>query len=327
MNVITPLDRDNSQSGSKAHKPSEVQVINNMDGEHNSHDMANPATANQYMRMQTFQLRKEPDELLKEMYEREGGTQSLESNESCAISCMRCCGSCWECCTNEQINEGYVGVVTEFGKFVKVVTTGAQSFNCCTEKITPVPIAIQVYNLPTQRVLTKDGLQLSITAFVKYRIAHPQLYLFYHHNATSLMALTISGTLRSIIGQRTIRENLEHQEDIKHKLSAQIKHKVEEYGIVVMDVEIQRMVMDVNLQRSLAVVAESERERKSKRIKASAALEASASFKLAADELSKNPLSLQLKYFDVLKQITHKQSMLVLRDTVVDEMKKKNIQG
>lgn len=319
------MDRDNG-SVPKMHKPSEVEVRSNPFAGDQNPGMVNPGSPANYMRMQSFNLRKEPDELLNEMYEREGGQQSKVPDEPCALGCMRCCGSCCECCCNEQINEGYVGVVTEFGKFVKIVTTGAQSYNCCTQKIIPIPIAIQVHNLPNQKVLTKDGLQLSISAFAKYRIIHPQLYLFYHNSATQLMNLTISGTLRSVIGMRTIRENLEHQEDIKHEVSSRIKHKVEEYGILVMDVEIQRMVMDVNLQRSLAIVAESERLRKSKKIKASAALEASTSFKLAADELSKNPLSLQLKYFDVLKQITHKQSMLVLRDTIVDDLKKKNLQ-
>jgi erythrocyte band 7 integral membrane protein len=325
MNIVSPMHRD-SESASRLHQPSEVEVQNAHLRDDVHQGMANPGSAAQYMKMQSFQLRKEPDALLHEMYEREGGQQSKEADEPCALGCMRCCGACCECCCNEQINEGYVGVVTEFGKFVKIVTTGAQSYNCCTQKIVPVAIAIQVYNLPVQRVLTKDGLQLSISAFAKYRVVHPQLYLYYHNSATSLMALTASGTLRSIIGQRTMRENLEGQDEIKHELATRIKHKVEEYGILVMDVEIQRMVMDVNLQRSLATVAESERQRKSKMIKASAALEASTSLKLAADELSKNPLSLQLKYFDVLKQITQKQSMLILRDTIVDEMKKKNIQ-
>jgi erythrocyte band 7 integral membrane protein len=323
MNVVAPADRE-SLTNSRLHNPSEVKV-QSYPGPSEQQGMVDPQSPGTYMRAQTFQLRKEPDQLLNEMYEREGGQQSQEASEPCAVCCMRCCGSVCECCCNEQINEGYVGVVSEFGKFVKTVTTGAQSYNCCTQKIVKVPIAIQVFNLPNQRVLTKDGLQLSISAFAKYRIAYPELFLYYHNSATTLMSLSISGTLRSIIGQRTIRENLEHQEQIKFELGKQIKHKVEEYGIVVMDVEIQRMVMDVNLQRSLAVVAEAERERKSKQIKASAALESSTSFKLAADELSKNPLSLQLKYFDVIKQITQKQSILVLRDTIVDEMKKKNL--
>jgi erythrocyte band 7 integral membrane protein len=288
--------------------------------------MAAPQVAGDLRRMETYQLRKEPEGLLNEMYEGEGGQQSTESGGPIMLGCMDCCGAMFMCCTNEQINEGEVGVVTEFGKYKEIVTPGAQSYNCCTQKITKVPIAIQVFNLPNQRVLTKDGLQLSITAFVKYRIVHPQLFMFNHGSATQLMMLTVAGTLRSIIGMRTIKDNLAYQLEIKQELSNSIKHRVEEYGIVVMDAEIQQMRMDVNLQRALAVVAESERQRKSKKIKAKAAYEASFSFRLAADELSKNPMSLQLKYLDLIKEITARQSMLVLRDTIVTEMQKKNIQ-
>ena len=95
--------------------------------------------------------------------------------------------------------------------------------------------------------------------------------------------------------------------------------------MVVLDAEIERMVMDVNLQRSLAVVAEAEREFKSKIVKSKASLKSSGIFKAAADELTKNPLSLQLKYFDLLKDITKSSSKLILRDTIVEEMKKKNL--
>lgn len=325
MNVISPSEAKHTYK--EVRHPS-GGALNEQNVEVNpgaGHQMVNPHTADGLIRMQTFQLRKEPDSLLNEMYESEGGQQSRESDEHFMMGCMSCCGSMCMCCTNEQIDEGYVGVITEFGKYKEIVTTGAQSYNCCTQRITKVPVMIQVFDLPNQRVLTKDGLQLLISAFVKYRIIYPQLFTFNHGSARELMMLTVAGTLRSIIGTRTIKDNLAHQIDIKRELAHAIKHRVEEYGIVVMDAEIQQMSMDVNLQRALATVAESERQRKAKKIKAKAALESSQSFRLAADELSKNPLSLQLKYLDLIKEITTHQSKLILRDTIVTEMQKKNI--
>lgn len=273
-------------------------------------------------RSDSFELRRPPDEILREMYHAEGGVQSEDQDPPCAVGIMNCCGSCCECMYTENILEGNVGVVTQFGKYVRILPPGAQGYNCCTEKIEHVRIVIQVMHLGSQRVLTKDGLQLSISAFMKYQVIHPQLYKFTHRSPDMLLKNVVSGTLRSIIGQRTLKENLQNQIEIKKTVAGIIKHRMEEHGIIVYDAEIERMAMEVNLQRALAVVAESEREYKSKIIKSKASLESSKIFRMAADELAKNPLSMQLKYFDLLKDITKKKSMMILRDTIVDDLKK-----
>ena len=142
------------------------------------------------------------------MYLYEGGLESGNAEEPTMIAVRRACGGCCEGCTNEQVNEGYVGVVMEYGRYIKIVKSGAQSYNPCTQSIRIVCVVIQVLNLPDQRVLTKDGLQLSIKAYVKYQVIHPQLYLFNHNNADDLLTKAVSGTLRSVIGMRTLKDNL-----------------------------------------------------------------------------------------------------------------------
>lgn len=255
--------------------------------------------------------------------DKQGKTQLDE--EICMMGCMECCGNCCECANNQLIREGSVGLVTKFGKFAKIVGAGAQSYNCCTEKVQVLTIMIQVLNLPVQRVLTKDGLHLSIKAFVKYQIIHPQLYKFNHCAPDALLSFTVLGALRSVIGRLTLSENLLNQVDVKKKIANMVKHKVEEYGLVVYDVEIERMVMDVNMQRALAIAAEAERKAKAKVQKSRACLDSSKATRMAADELSKNSLSIQLKYFETLRQIGNGHSTVLLRDTIVAELQKKNL--
>lgn len=120
-------------------------------------------------------------------------------------------------------------------------------------------------------------------------------------------------------------ENLINQLEIKKKIADLVRHRVEEYGVVVYDVEIERMVMDINMQRALAIAAEAERKAKAKIQKSKACLESSKATRLAADELSKTSLSIQLKYLETLKKIGNGHSIILLRDTIVPEMQKMNL--
>ena len=323
MNEVLPVNKSQmrppSQQDQTPINPTTIDVSKD------PNSMVNPPQP--LIRQDSSVLRKTPEAILNEIYECEGGVRSLEQDEHFCLGCRRCCGSMCEGCTNEEIREGSVGVITEFGKYVKIVGSGAQSYNCCTQMVVHVPVVQQVLHLPNQRVITKDGLQLLIKAFVKYQIIHPQLFLFNHSSPNKLLELALQGTLRSVIGQKTLRDNLSNQSEIKQKVARLIKHRVEEYGLIVYDAEIERMQMDINLERALAVVAESGRQAKAKVVKAKANLESSKMYRKAADELSKNPMAIQLKYLDVLKDVAAKQSTLLLRDTIVEEMKKKNLQN
>ena len=321
MNNVVPIQRNQVVPNPQTESYINPQNIN-IEGEQRG-GMANPSQP--LNRQDSSQLQTDPQQILDAVYLNENGTKSEETDEPFFLGIRRCIGSMCECCTNEEIKEGSVGVITEFGKFVKVVGSGAQSYNCCSQVVIHVPTVIQVMHLPSQSVITKDGLQLLIKSYVKFRIVHPQLYLFNHQNASDLLLKAIQGTLRSVVGQRTLKENLGNQVEIKKKIARLVKHRVEEYGLVIYDTEIERMSMDQTLQKALAIVAKSEREAKARVVKAQGNKQSSIIYKKAADEFSKNPLAIQLKYLDVLKDVAAKQSTLLLRDTIVDELKKKNL--
>jgi erythrocyte band 7 integral membrane protein len=286
-----------------------------------------PIDLNQPM---SFQLRKEPKLMINEMYDHTGAgvIPETEDNGGTYATCMSACGGCCACCSDFIVPQGYVGIKTEFGKFVELVGSGRPSYNPCTQKISLVNIMVQVLNLPPQKILTKDGLQLNVSAYIRYRVINPELYLFQHKNAHGLLVLFASGVLKAVTGSMTLSENLQNQAATREKVGKRLKNVAQEYGLVVYDLQISNMMMAVNLQRALAVVAESEREYKANIIKARASRDSSKIYRMAADELMKNPIAVQLQYYDLLKEITNnRQSLMLLRDTVVDELKKSAKRG
>jgi regulator of protease activity HflC (stomatin/prohibitin superfamily) len=66
------------------------------------------------------------------------------------------------------------------------------------------------------------------------------------------------------------------------------------------------------MQRAMAKQAEAEREKRAKIIHARGELEASHSLSEAADQISKNPMTIQLRYLQTLTEIaTEKNSTIV----------------
>ena len=76
------------------------------------------------------------------------------------------------------------------------------------------------------------------------------------------------------------------------------------------------------MERAMATVAETQKESEARIIDAKGNLESAKIFREAADELSKNPVSIQLQYFETLKHIAaEKNSTIIVPDSVLHLMK------
>jgi len=221
--------------------------------------------------------------------------------------------------------QGYVGVVQERGRFVRTAGAGLQNFNMNSQVIVQIPIMMQVKTMPLQSVLTKDGLKLLIRSFVRYQIISPELYLFNHSNPEDLMVKTVSGMFRAVIGMNTLQDNLLHRQEIKMAIVQSCCHRIEKYGIIIHDAEIEQMTMEHGEERAMAAMAEAQRNADALVVKSRATLESSKNIIKAANELMKNPLSMQLQYFELMKNLTGGRSTLLLRDSFVHEFRKKAI--
>lgn len=74
----------------------------------------------------------------------------------------------------------------------------------------------------------------------------------------------------------------------------------------------------------MAAVAESEKRSEAKVIDAKGNLESAKIFREASDELSKNPISLELQYFETLKAIAMENpSTIIVPDSIMSTINKK----
>ncbi len=189
------------------------------------------------------------------------------------------------------------------------------------ERMVRVSLRTMVHDVPSQDVITRDNVSVKVNAVVYFRVVDPRKavvevedYLF----ATSQIAQT---TLRSVLGQADLDELLSEREKLNDELQSIIDAHTDPWGIKVSSVEVKHVDLPQEMQRAMARQAEAEREKRAKVIHADGELQASRSLAEAADEVSKNPVTLQLRYLQTLTEIAAEQNSTVLFPIPMDLMK------
>ena len=189
------------------------------------------------------------------------------------------------------------------------------------ERMVRVSLRTMVHDVPSQDVITRDNVSVKVNAVVYFRVVDPSKavvevedYLF----ATSQIAQT---TLRSVLGQADLDELLSEREKLNDQLQSIIDAQSDPWGIKVSSVEVKHVDLPQEMQRAMARQAEAEREKRAKVIHADGELQASRSLAEAADEVSKNPVTLQLRYLQTLTEIAAEQNSTVLFPIPMDLMK------
>jgi len=130
-----------------------------------------------------------------------------------------------------------------------------------------------------------------------------------YHYATSQMAQT---TLRSVLGQADLDTLLSEREKLNDELQAIIDRQTGPWGIKVSAVEVKHVDLPQEMQRAMARQAEAEREKRAKVIHADGEKQAAMALSEAADVMSRNPITLQLRYLQTLNEIAAEKNSTIL---------------
>jgi regulator of protease activity HflC (stomatin/prohibitin superfamily) len=186
------------------------------------------------------------------------------------------------------------------------------------QKLVRVSLRTVTMDVPAQDVITKDNVTVKVNAVVYFRIIDPRKAIievedFYY--ATSLIAQT---TLRSILGQNALDDLLSNREAINAELQKVIDLQTEPWGVKVTTVEVKNVDLPAEMQRAIAIQAQAERERRAKVIHAEGELQASAKLSEAANIISVNPVTLQLRYLQTLTEIASEKNSTIIFPLPID---------
>jgi regulator of protease activity HflC (stomatin/prohibitin superfamily) len=202
------------------------------------------------------------------------------------------------------VNEYQNGVVFRLGRFVGLKRAGFRWLIPFVERMVIIDLRTVARDVPPQDVITRDNVSVKVNAVVYFRVIHADKAVLQVEDflyATSQLAQT---TLRAILGQVELDQLLSERERINRDIQLVLDAHTDPWGIKVSNVEVKHIDLPVEMQRAIARQAEAERERRAKIIAAEGEHQAAEKLGMAADVLSRNPSSLQLRYLQTLVEIT-----------------------
>ena len=219
------------------------------------------------------------------------------------------------------LNEYERGVIFRLGRAIGAKGPGLIILIPVIDKMVKVDLRTVTMDVPPQEVITRDNVSVKVNAVVYFRALDPMKAVLSVENylyATSQLAQT---TLRSVCGQGEMDDLLSEREKINRQLQEILDRQTDPWGVKVSTVEIKGIDLPDEMKRAMAKQAEAEREKRAKIIHSAGEFEAAANLAKAADMISINPVTLQLRYLQTLTEIAVEKNSTILFPLPMDMLK------
>jgi regulator of protease activity HflC (stomatin/prohibitin superfamily) len=186
------------------------------------------------------------------------------------------------------------------------------------DELTRVDQRVIPMDIPPQDVITRDNISIKVNAVLFFRVIDPSKAVLAVENYLDATSQISQTTLRRVCGEVELDDLLSQKEDINRRVQEIIDRATDPWGIKVSSVELKDIDLPQEMRRAMARQAEAERERRAKIIQAEGEYQAAEKLTAAAHIMSKESMSLQLRYLETLKQISAENSSTILFPVPID---------
>ncbi|MFD4181951.1 slipin family protein [Rhodococcus sp. NPDC058514] len=210
------------------------------------------------------------------------------------------------------------GVVFRLGRVLESKGPGLVLLIPAVDRMVRVSLRTVTLKIPVQEVITRDNVPAKVTAVAYFRVIDADRAIVEVEDFLLATLQIAQTTLRSILGKAELDALLAERERLNEDLQKVIDQQTEPWGVKVTTVEIKDVEIPENMQRAIARQAEAERERRAKIINAEGEFQAAEKLAMAADIISRNPTTLQLRYLQTLREIGSENNSTVIFPLPVD---------
>ena len=204
------------------------------------------------------------------------------------------------------------GIVFRLGRLMEVRGPGLQVLIPSLDRMVRVSLRTVTLSIPPQEIITRDNVPARVTAVTYYRVIDPSKAVTEVESFSSATLQIAQTSLRSVLGVVDLDTLLSEREHLNASLQEVIDAQTEPWGIKVTTVEIKDVEIPERMQHAIARQAEAERERRAKIINAEGEAQAAAKLAEAADVIGRNPVTLQLRYLQTLREIGGTQNSTIV---------------
>ena len=213
------------------------------------------------------------------------------------------------------------GVIFRLGRLIAQKGPGLIFLIPIVDRMVRIDLRTVTLTVPPQEVISKDNVTVRVNAVAYFRVIDANRAVTEVENfllATSQIAQT---TLRSVLGKAELDSLLSERERLNTELQQIIDEQTEPWGVKVSTVEVKDVELPADMQRAIARQAEAERERRAKIIAADGEFQAAEKLSQAANIISQNPATLQLRYLQTLLDIGVNQNSTIVFPLPLDMVK------
>lgn len=200
------------------------------------------------------------------------------------------------------------GVKFTFGKFTKVASPGWRLVIPVFQKLIKVDLRVKAVDVPDQEAITEDNVSVTINAVIYYKVSDASKAIIEVENFYYAISQLAQTTMRNAVGEVDLDTLLKNREQIAENIQQIVDKATDPWGIKVEAVELKDVVLPADLKRTMAKVAEAERERRAVIVKAEGEVQASANLAKAARTLSESTGALHLRTLQSINDLSSDQS-------------------
>ncbi len=210
------------------------------------------------------------------------------------------------------------GVVFRLGRVTSERGPGMIFLLPVIDRMVRVSLRTVTHEIPAQELITRDNVPARVTAVAYYRVIDSRKSVLEIEDVIAATSQIAQTTLRSVLGKAELDALLSERERLNEHLQQIIDDQTEPWGVKVTAVEIKDVEIPERMQHAMARQAEAERERRAKIINSEGEFQSAARLNDAADVISRNPVTIQLRYLQTLIEVSANQSSTIVFPLPID---------
>lgn len=207
-----------------------------------------------------------------------------------------------------QVNQYERGIVFTMGKYSRMWDPGWHLIIPIFQRLEKVDIRVKAVDVPDQEAITKDNIPIKINAVIYYKISDASKAVIEVENYFFAVSQLAQTTMRNAVGEVKLDELLSNKKQVSENIKLVVDRVSDAWGVDVQSVELKDIVLPESLKRTIAKVAEAEREKQAVIISSEGELGAAKNVAEAAETLARVPGALHLRTLQSINDISSDQS-------------------
>ena len=186
-------------------------------------------------------------------------------------------------------------VKLRFGKYVGTLEPGLNLVIPLIERIVKIDIRLQTIDIPRQQVITKDNVPVEVNGVIYFKVTSPEIAYLKVQNYEYAISQYAQTALKDVAGGMSLDQVLSEREKIGEEIEKAVNNETKDWGLQVMSIKMQDIIMPDDLKRIMSRQAAAEREKRANITKSEGDRLAAVNLAAAAKIMAESKGAMQLR--------------------------------